>query len=113
MPTPTDIAQRQLDAYNAHDLDAFCACFADDVVVALLVGNEILFEGKAKLRETYADRFGHPNLHAKLVNRIACGRVVIDEEEVTGLNTPTPLHVIAIYEIEADLIRKVRFERAG
>jgi hypothetical protein len=28
------IAQAQLDAYNAQDLDAHCAHFADDVVVA-------------------------------------------------------------------------------
>ena len=28
------IAKAQLDAYNAQDLDAHCACFADDVVVA-------------------------------------------------------------------------------
>ena len=32
------IAQAQLDAYNAQDLDAHCAHFADDVVVAGLNG---------------------------------------------------------------------------
>ena len=31
---PAAVVQRQLDAYNAQDLDAHCACFADDVVVA-------------------------------------------------------------------------------
>jgi len=35
---PADIVQGQLDAYNAQDLDAHCAFFADDVVVADLNG---------------------------------------------------------------------------
>ena len=36
--TPFDVAQAQLEAYNAQDLDGHCACFADDVVVADLNG---------------------------------------------------------------------------
>jgi formate--tetrahydrofolate ligase len=34
MKTPTEVAQAQLDAYNAQDLDAHVAYFADDVKVA-------------------------------------------------------------------------------
>ena len=30
---PAALAQRQLDAYNAHDLEAFLACYAYDVEV--------------------------------------------------------------------------------
>ena len=29
--TPERCVQAQLDAYNAHDLDAFVDCFSDDV----------------------------------------------------------------------------------
>ncbi|WP_020592076.1 nuclear transport factor 2 family protein [Kiloniella laminariae] len=111
MTKPSDLAEKQLLAYNAHDLEAFCACFSDDVVVELLQDNQVLFTGKDALRSTYAERFSHPDLHAHLLNRMALGRVVIDEEEVTGLPGGSPLYVLAIYEIEEGLIRRVRFER--
>ncbi|WP_299375613.1 nuclear transport factor 2 family protein [uncultured Kiloniella sp.] len=105
------LAEKQLAAYNSHDLDLFCSCFSDDVEVELLIDGEVLFRGMAAFRKAYADRFSHPNLHAKLLNRIAVGRVVIDEEEVTGLGDGV-LHVLAIYEVVQGLINKVRFERA-
>ena len=105
------LAEKQLAAYNSHDLDLFCSCFSDDVEVQLLINDEVLFRGMTTFREIYAERFSHPNLHAKLLNRIAVGRVVIDEEEVTGLGDGV-LHVLAIYEVVQGLINKVRFERA-
>jgi hypothetical protein len=37
-PSPLDLAQGQLDAYNAQDLDAYCGFFADDLTVADLNG---------------------------------------------------------------------------
>ncbi|WP_120496425.1 nuclear transport factor 2 family protein [Kiloniella sp. EL199] len=107
------IAEKQLVAYNNHDLDLFCSCFSEDVEVQLLLNDEALFCGQSALRAMYAERFSHPKLHAKLLNRIAVGRVVVDEEEVTGLDNGTSsLHVLAIYEVEQGLICKVRFERA-
>ena len=33
MALVSELAQRQLDAYNLSDLDAFCACYHPDVVV--------------------------------------------------------------------------------
>ncbi|MFD2207730.1 nuclear transport factor 2 family protein [Kiloniella antarctica] len=111
MLTPVQVVENQLIAYNNHDIEAFCACFSDDVKVELLIEGELLFEGMEAFRATYAERFSNPGLHAKLINRIAQGRVVIDEEEVTGLPDFEVLYVVAIYEIEGGLIQKVRFER--
>ncbi len=107
-----EIVEKQLVAYNNHDLDLFCNCFSEDVEVQLLLNDEVLFRGQSALRAMYAERFSHPKLHAKLLNRISVGRVVIDEEEVTGLGNEMVMHVVAIYEVEDGLIRKVRFERA-
>ncbi|MEH6632829.1 MAG: nuclear transport factor 2 family protein [Halopseudomonas aestusnigri] len=112
MLTPIQVAENQLIAYNSHDINAFCACFSIDVKVELLVEGEVLFEGMDALRAAYTERFSNPNLHAKLTNRIALGRVVIDEEEVTGLPDIDTLYVIAIYEVDKGLIHKNRFERA-
>ena len=36
--SPQDIAQGQLDAYNAQDLDAYMSFFTDDCVIADLNG---------------------------------------------------------------------------
>ena len=36
--SPVDLIQAQLEAYNAQDLDAYCAFFADDIQVADLNG---------------------------------------------------------------------------
>ena len=49
---PADLAQGQLDAYNAQDLDAHCAFFADDVVVADLNG-DVTIRGMDAYRAKY------------------------------------------------------------
>jgi hypothetical protein len=112
MPRPLDpvaFAQRQLDAYNAHDLDRFVAEYTDDVVVFRLPDTEPIIQGKQNLREHYAkNRFSLPQLHAKLVNRMVFGNKVIDQELVTGV-PGAPLEVAAIYEITSAGISKVWF----
>lgn len=81
-PGPADIVQAQLDAYNAQDIDAFTACFADDCVLAELNG-AVTTSGKAAVRARYATLFAdYPKNKARLVNRIAVGDVVIDHEDI-------------------------------
>jgi hypothetical protein len=84
--TPTDIVQRQLDAYNAHDLDAFTACFSDDVRLYRMPEPTPRTIGRDALRAFYAEhRFSIPTLRAELVNRIAFGDKVADHERIHGL----------------------------
>ena len=113
MMTPVEVVKKQLAAYNARDLDAFCACYSPKIVVERLIGNKLLFRGMEAFRKNYADRFSNPELHAKLINRIALGQVVIDQEEIVGFPGHNVLHAVAIYEVENGLIRKVRFERSA
>jgi len=106
---PIDIVQRQLDAYNAHDLDAFCACFADDVRTYRMPDASPTIEGKAALRAFYAQhRFAIPSLHAELLARITLGDKVIDHERVHGLH-PEPSEVAAVYRVAEGLIVDVWF----
>lgn len=56
MMTPALVAQAQLDAYNAHDLDAHCAHFSDDVQVADFNG-AVTVDGLAAYRARYAKVF--------------------------------------------------------
>jgi hypothetical protein len=113
MPTPTEIAQRQLDAYNVQDLDAFCAHFTDDVCVADLHG-PVTLEGLPAYRARYAKVFADfPANHVTLLGRIAVGSVVIDHERVVRSPDVAPFDIAAIYTFRGEKICRVDFVRAG
>ena len=96
---PSAIVQRQLDAYNAHDLAAFVACFTDDVQVFRMPATEPALRGRDALRDFYGrERFNRPALHAELVARLVVGRKVIDHERIAGLDD-APRVAIAVYAV--------------
>lgn len=105
--TPREIVAEQLIAYNARDLEAYCALFAADATMRLLNGKEIA-RGMEALRAYYRVRFSNPNLHCTVIARTALGDHVIDHEQVVGIAEQT-LEVIAIYEVRGALIRSVNF----
>lgn len=108
---PAGFAQRQLDAYNARDLDRFVAEYTEDVEVYVLTDPAPTLVGREALRQHYRDhRFNLPDLHAKLVNRMVFGNKVIDQEFVTGV-PGAPVEVAAIYEVTEQGISKVWFVR--
>ena len=108
--TPAEHAQAQLDAYNAHDIDRFVACFAEDVEVFDFPSGERRTKGRAAMRKGYGAMFAKGTVHAEVLQRIVQGAVVIDQEHVTGLREE-PVAAVAIYEIEDDIIRRVWFVR--
>lgn len=106
------LAAQQLAAYNARDIDAFMACYHEDVEAWRLPGHEPLFAGHAAMRERYARLFAeHPDLHCHLVQRIVMPPFAMDQEEVQGLRPEGPVHATAIYEVEGAHIRRVWFCR--
>ncbi|HWA62860.1 MAG TPA: nuclear transport factor 2 family protein [Caulobacteraceae bacterium] len=110
--SPAAVAQAQLDAYNAQDLDAHCACYHDDVVVADLNG-AVTRQGMEAYRATYAKLFADfPQNRAELVNRIAVGNTVIDHERVARTPGGDTFDVAAIYTFRGDKIARVDFVRA-
>jgi hypothetical protein len=107
---PEAVVQRQLDAYNARDIEALLATYAEDVQ-QFEHPSKLLATGSAELRERFAVRFKEPNLHATLIKRIVMGSVVIDQEKVTrtfpeGTGT---IELVAIYEVQKGRIAKVWF----
>jgi hypothetical protein len=80
--SPADLIQRQLDAYNAHDLDALLATYSEDAQLFEHPAT-LLASGHSQLRARFALRFQEPNLHAHLLNRILIDRFVVDHERVT------------------------------
>ena len=104
-----DVVQRQLDTYNAQDLEAFLATYAPDCVICDLNG-AVTQNGIGDIRTRYAAMFAqYPENKARLVHRMALGDVVIDHEAVVrGPNGPR-LEAIAIYTVKNGLIARVDF----
>lgn len=97
---PSAVVQRQLDAYNARDVDALLATYARDARQYEHPG-KLAASGEAEIRSRMALRFQEPDLHARLLQRVVMGNVVIDHELVTrtfeeGKGT---VDVVAIYEV--------------
>lgn len=111
LPGPAELAQQQLNAYNAGDIDAFLAPYADSVEVYNFPG-ALQYKGKDKMRPQYADFFARvPDLHCELVNRIVEGNTVIDQERITGLPNGGSFSAVAIYKIKDGKIAEVHFVR--
>jgi hypothetical protein len=94
------VVQRQLEAYNAKNLDALLAIYAED---AQLFEHTVtlLAAGTEQLRERFAARFREPNLHAHLLNRMVMGSLVVDHERVTRTfpEGPGTIELVMIYEV--------------
>lgn len=106
------VVQKQLDSYNARDLQPYLDCFAEDVQVFSFPSGEISYTGKAKLKEIYSDIFEKsPNLHCELLNRIVFDNKVIDHERVTGRKGVDVTELVAIYQVENGLIATAHFMR--
>ena len=111
--SPVEVAQAQLDAYNARDLEKFCAQFAEAAQIFELGAAAPATSGLPAIRERYRQLFANsPALHSAIVARVNLGRVVVDVEKITGRNgAAEPFDITAIYEIEGGLIRRVHFAR--
>jgi len=97
---PAAVVQRQLDAYNARDVDAILATYAGDARQFEHPGT-LVAAGAAQIRARMALRFEEPSLHARLVQRSVMGNLVIDHEVVTRdfPEGPGTLELVAIYEV--------------
>src|SRR5688572_21056033 len=107
---PEMLVQRQLDAYNARDLDAILATYGDEAE-QFEHPSTLLAKGSAQLRERFAARFKEPNLHAALLQRSVLGNTVIDHERVTRTfpEGSGQMELVAIYEIRNNKIAKAWF----
>ena len=108
--TPESVVQRQLDAYNARDVEGILATYANDARQFEFPA-KLLASGTTELRERFAARFQEPNLHAQLLNRTVMGHIVIDHEDVTRTfpEGPGKIQLIAIYEVQAGTLAKAWF----
>lgn len=78
MPTIADLAARQLAAYNAADLEAFCGCYHPEVRVFEDLEERLV--GLEAFRERYRDLFSRWTFGAEVSDRLVLGEHAIDLE---------------------------------
>ena len=102
---------RQLDAYNARDIDAFMLWWADDCQYYAFP-DTLLANGAEEIRARHITRFLEPHLFGKLLSRVTVGNMVVDYETVrrTFDQGPGELEVICMYLIENGKIAKAWFK---
>ncbi len=103
--SPAATVQRQIEMFNAHDLEGFLTLFAEDLEVFELPGAAVP-TGKARLRELYGERFkANPDLHASADAQILSGTFVIQKEKIKGrAEKKETLEAVVIYQVKAGRI---------
>jgi hypothetical protein len=107
--TPEMLVQRQLNAYNARNIDKFMATYSDSIELYSFP-NTLISKGQELMRERYTKMFAAtPNLHCKIMERIVLGNKIIDQEHVRFNNDS--VDAVAVYEVKDGKIVKVTFIR--
>ncbi|MFL5952546.1 MAG: nuclear transport factor 2 family protein [Gaiellaceae bacterium] len=100
------VVDRVLEALNAHDVEAFVACYAPEATIE--DGRDrVAARGHDELRARYGPMFESlPDVHVEGAWRTVVGDFVVQEELVTGRGEPQ--RHVAVYQVENDLIVRER-----
>jgi imidazolonepropionase-like amidohydrolase len=109
-PNPAWVVQKQVEAYNARDIDAFLSFYSSDAVIERHPTGEVVARGRDAMRTTYEKLFeSSPGLDCRIVERIVSGKMVVDHELVTGIGKRPYTRAVAVYTVENGLITHVLF----
>lgn len=93
--------ERQVEAFNAHDIDAFLATYSHDAVVAGVTPEPL--RGADALRAHYTPRLADPSLDCRVLATATFGdRWLVAHELVSSATSST--EVIAVFECAGGLI---------
>jgi hypothetical protein len=101
------VVERQIEAYNRQDLDAFLNCYAGSA--ELRIDGVVAASGRDALREIYARQFSEVPVRAKVVSRIRQAEWIADHERIEGAAGIPPMSVLALYHVRDGLIDQVQF----
>ena len=103
---PVRVAEKQIDAFNRHDLDAFMALYGDDIVLAEFPSGKVLARGKAEIRKRYEPMLTGPKFPPVRVEpRIVNGSFIV-ENELWDAKPGERNQAVWMYVISGGLIRK-------
>ncbi|MEP3371086.1 MAG: nuclear transport factor 2 family protein [Maribacter dokdonensis] len=101
-----NIVDKQVETFNARELQAFANCFSKNVVVKNYP-KDTLYIGREILKEKYLSFYDRtPNIDVKVSSRIHLGKTVIDQEQITIGDKQ--FQQVAIYEVDG-LINSMTF----
>ncbi|WP_047523729.1 nuclear transport factor 2 family protein [Microbacterium sp. ZOR0019] len=104
-----DTVQAQLDAFNAHDLDAFVATYAEDAVITGVAPEPVV--GSAAIRAFYEPRLQNPELSCVIETSVLFGtRWVVAQEQV--INAGVATETIATFDVVDGLIARASMLKA-
>lgn len=104
-----DTVQAQLDAFNARDLDAFVATYADDAVVTGVAPEPLV--GSAAIRAFYEPRLQNPELSCVIDTSVLFGsRWVVAQERV--INAGVATETIATFDVVDGVISRASMLKA-
>jgi hypothetical protein len=102
----SNVVDRLVEAINAHDLDAFLACYAPGATIEN-GHDKVVARGSDELRAKYGPMFEEsPDVRVEPLSRTEVGQFVVQEERVTGRGE-SQRHV-AIYFVENGVIARER-----
>ncbi len=106
MTDPRTVVEQQLTAYNSHDIDAFVATYAEDVLVNRRRSEPL--QGRQALRDAYTAQFAAGRCRAEILGRLTEGDWVVDHELAHGV-ADEPVRVLVAYRVREGLIDRVDF----
>ena len=108
--TPEQLIQRQVEAYNRHDLEEFLASYSSNVQILKFPTGEVLMDGLETLRANYGEWLSEGStIRAEIVSRVVKDNFVIDKERISGMVENKTIEAVAIYEVRKHLIVRVWF----
>lgn len=107
----TQVIDKLVDAYNAHDALAFADFFTENASHGNL-NDTARQQGREAIYQRYLTVFTEfPDNHSDVVHRIVLDRFVVDHERVRRSPETEPFEVVAIYTFDAGLIQRLDFVR--
>jgi hypothetical protein len=106
MQTPEEVAQANIDAYNAHDVNALIATFTPSATFGQL-GGRILLDGRGPMQGYYSQLFeARPTVRCEVKQRTVMGPFVVELQEISGDDQPG-MQAMLISEVREGQIVKV------
>jgi hypothetical protein len=106
MLSPEEIAQANIEAYNAHDVEALMATFSPSATFGQL-GGRILLDGRGPMQGYYTQLFqAQPTLRCEVRQRTVIGQFVVELQEISGEGQPG-MQAMMISEVREGKILKV------
>ena len=104
----TDVVNKEIEAYNNRDIEAFVACYHPKAQIIDLKTGKKSLQGINEIYARYKALFmKSPQLHVTIENRIVQGSMVIDHEYVQNYQGTGEVRAVIINEVKNHLITRV------